>query len=271
MRCEEVVRQHLDALGSRFSCSERDGRLWVVSLYSYPDGDLVEVSIRELASGEAAVTDLGETLRHLATHGFDPRTTSRGQYLLGEIVKQHDVQLERGMLTKRVPALEVGAALQDVLTASLAASHLLFLSRGYSPATFLEEVGQFVAERGINVVPHHYEIGQVTQKKYPIDMYVPGRERDGLIQALSPTTRAGSIPMVNATFRLWSDVPNGRWRATVLDDRLVEWRFEDLVLLRGVSDVYSWTHPGDFEKALLQVGGSRVLDSESLPEINGQS
>lgn len=251
--CEEVVRQQLDYLGTRFTCHEADGRLWVTSPYTYPDGDLVQVSVKDLASGEVIVTDLGETLRHLATHGFDPRATSKGDYLLGEILKQHNVDVERGMILKRVPLVEAGKALQDVLTASVAVSHLLFLSRGYRPATFAEEVGQFIAGHGVSAQAEHYELGQLSQKQYRIDLFIPGKQRDGLIQTLSPATRAGSIPMVNATFRLWSDVPNGRWRATVLDDRAVEWRREDLVLLEGVSSVYKWSSQESFQKTLMEV------------------
>jgi hypothetical protein len=251
LSCEEVVHEQLKHLGTRFSCHEADGRLWITSPYSYPDGDLVQVSVKDLSSGQAVITDLGETLRHLATHGFDPRATSKGDYLLGEILKQHNVENERGMILKRVPLAETGKALQDVLTASVAVSHLLYLSRGYSPANFREEVGQFIAGRGLSVRTDHVEIGKLSLKPYRIDLYVPRRPGDGLIQTLSPATRAGSIPMVNATFRLWSDVPNGRWRATVLDDRSVEWRREDLVLLQGVSDVYRWSTPEGFQKDLV--------------------
>ncbi len=251
--CEEVVRQQLEHLGTRFACHEAEGRLWITSPYSYPDGDLVQVSVKELSSGEVIVTDLGETLRHLATHGFDPRATLKGDYLLGEILKQHNVETERGMILKRVPLAEAGRALQDVLTASVAVSHLLFLSRGYRPATFAEEVGQFIAGHGVSAQADHYEVGYLSQKRYRIDLYIPGKQQEGLIQTLSPATRAGSIPMVNATFRLWSDVPNGRWRATVLDDRAVEWRREDLVLLEGVSSVYAWSSPESFRKALMEV------------------
>jgi len=60
--------------------------------------------------------------------------------------------------------------------------------------------------------------------------------------------------MVNATFRLWSDVPNERWRATLIDDRTVEWLREDILLLEGVSQVYRWREDErDFRRALMAV------------------
>lgn len=254
--CVDIVQQHLETVGDRFSCSERDGRIWIVSPYLYPNGDLVEVAVRELSTGEALVSDLGETLRFLSGQGFDPRTTSKGEYLIDEIAKQHNVSVERGMITKRVPVGAAGTALQDVLLAALAISHLLYLSRTYRPATFHEEVAHLLEGAALRFIPRHEEIGQVTQKKYSIDFYIQGSRREALIQALSPTTKQGSIPMVNATFRLWSDVPNGRTRTTLVDDRAVEWRHEDLVLLEGVSDVYKWTDRERFQKELSEAVGA---------------
>lgn len=242
--CEDVVRDHLRYYGDRFSCHEESGRFWIVSPYTLPDGDLLEVTVRELRSGDVIVTDLGETLRHLADHGFDPKSTVKGEYLLEEILKQHHVELDRGMIVKRVPLTEVGVAMQEVLTASLAVAHLVFLSRGYRPATFVEEVSHFLADQQLEVRPPDIVIGH-TGKKYRVDLIVRGKQQDALIQTLSPATPPGATSMVNATFRLWSDVANGRWHGTVLDDRQIRWRREDVFLLEGVSHVYAWTQRAD--------------------------
>ncbi len=253
LTCAELVRGYLHHLGEHFSCREQRDRVWIVSPYSYPDGDLVEVSVKEVRPGEAAVTDLGETLRHLANLGFDPRATRKGSYLLEEILKQHRVEVERGMLVKRVPLHAVGLAMQEVLTACLAVSHLVFLSRGFRPATFAEEVAHYLVEWEVRFVRQHPEMGR-TGKRYFIDFLIRGRKRDGLLETLSPTSRAGVTPMVNATFRLWSDVPNERWRATLIDDRTVEWLREDILLLEGVSQVYRWREDErDFRRALMAV------------------
>jgi hypothetical protein len=196
--------------------------------------------VGELARGQIQVTDLGETLRHLADLGFDPRSTPTGEYLLAEVLKQHGVEIDRGMIAKRVPSSEVGKAMHEVLTACLAIGHLLYLSRGYRPATFLEEVSHFLAEQRIPFEPRHKEVGR-TGKEYALDFFVRGDRGDGLLQTLSPATPAGATTMVNANFRLWSDIRNGRWHATMLDDRYIQWRREDILLLGGVSKVYRWT------------------------------
>lgn len=239
IQCEDLIRQQLRHMGEKFSCKESGGRLWIVSPYSFPDGDLVEVAVREVGNNEVMVSDLGETLRHLAGLGYDPRETPKGEYLLAEILKQHQASLDQGIVLKRVAVEQVGMAMHEVLAACVAVSHLSYLSRGYRPATFAEEVSHILTESQILFETKHPEMGR-TGKKYAIDFYIPGPGREGLLQTLSPANRGVSTPMVNATFRLWSDVSNGRWRGTVLDDRLIEWRREDVALLEGVSSVFFW-------------------------------
>ncbi len=239
--CSTVINEYLKDLGGRFSCHDEDGHLWVVSPFSYPDSDLVEINVGILRSGEVRVSDLGETLRHLSDLGFDPRGTDTGRYLLSEIAKQHEIDLDRGMISKRVPMESIGKAVQEVLTACLSVSHLVFLSRGFRPATFTEEVSQLLAGESVYYETRRVEVGRLTGKKYLIDFYLHGSQKDGLLQALSASTLAASTGKVNATFRLWSDVPNGRWRATLIDDRAFDWRREDVRLLGEVSDIYPWS------------------------------
>ncbi len=251
--CESIIAHYTKDLGSRFSCHWENGELWIVSPFTYPDNDLVEISVRELRAGQVLVSDLGETLRHLANQGFDPQSTEKGGYLLAEIAKQHDVDLDRGMISRRVVPNQVGAAIQDVLAACLGVSHLIFLSRGIRPATFQEEVAHLLSSEAPGFRQGHQETGRLSGKVYSIDFFIPGQEKDGLVQALSASTLAASTAKVNATFRLWSDIPNGRWRATLLDDRLFEWRYEDRRILKQVSDVYRWQERESFLKDLHQM------------------
>jgi hypothetical protein len=263
--CAEVVRDYLAHLGERFTCREREGRLWVISPYAHPDGDLVEVCVAELPGGEVMVSDLGETLRHLADLGFDPHSTRKGAYLIGEVTKQYGVALEQGMLVKRAPASNLGDALQDVLSACVAVSHLIFLSPGFRPATFSEQVAQYLAKQQVGFSAGHYETGR-TGRRFRVDFLIRGRERDGLLKVLSPATRARARAMANATFRLWSDVENSRWRATLLDDRFIEWRREDVALLEGVSEVYRWSErDGAFRRALVALGRAGRARPASAP------
>jgi hypothetical protein len=240
LSCDEIVRAHVQDLGARFACYEDGERLWVVSPYTYPDSDLLEITVRALDGNRVRLSDLGETLRHLAAGGFDPRGTPKGEYLLSEILKQHHITLDRGMLVRDAPAERLGSAMHDILTACLAVAHLSYLSRAARPATFPEEVAQLLAQ-------HHaafglgYEEQGLSGKKYKIGIHVRGQLRDGLIQPLAPASISSRTQVVNANFRLWSDLDNHRWKATLLDDRLTAWPDPDVTLLRKVSKVYRWT------------------------------
>lgn len=237
--CDDVIQAHVRHLGSQFSCYEEDSRLWIVSPYAHPDRDLVELTIRAEGDG-LQISDLGETFRHLASVGADPRSTSKGEYLVSEILKDHGVELRQGVLAKQASRDDLGEAFQDVLSASLAVSQLVFLSRGFRPATFEEEVSQYLAQQNIAAQPSHVERGR-TGKAYRIDFYATSREHELLLEALSATSTASTTSKVNAAFRLWSDVSNDRWRATLLDDRTAAWRTEDIALLEAVSTVYFWS------------------------------
>jgi hypothetical protein len=126
LSCNTVINAYLKDLGKRFSYHEEGGQLWIVSPFSYPDNDLVELNVRPLRSGQVQISDLGETLRHLANLGFNPRETETGKQLLSEIAKQHQIDLDRGMISERVSMDSVGRAVQDVLSACLAVSQLRF-------------------------------------------------------------------------------------------------------------------------------------------------
>ncbi len=237
--CRELVEAYLLHQDQRFHCYETGGRLWVVSPYLYPDGDLIEVAVRP-HDAEVTVTDLGEALRHLGKVGFDPAVSPKADYLLTEVLKQQGAELDRGMIVKRVPRERLGEALESVLAACLGVAHVGFLAAAARPATFPEEVGQLLSARGLYFETGYREAGR-SGKVYRIHFRLGRFRRVGLMQVLAPTTPGGMTAAVNATFRLWSDLENSRWRATVLDDRRLAWRPADVNLLQRVSAVYRWT------------------------------
>lgn len=238
--CQEIIQTAVQSLGSGFSCYLLDQRMWIVSPYSYPDGDRIEIAVHERQDGTLLVTDLGETLRHLACVGYDPLATVKGEYLVREVLKQHEADLDRGMIFKTARSSELGQTVQDVLMACYSIGHLVFLSRGYRPATFVEEVAHFVTEQGFRVIPHHVEIGQ-SQRRYDIHLAIETSHGLGLLQALTAHNQGGAKRAVEATVTMWFDIGNGRWFGTVLDDRLIDWKPSDQQLLARVSHVYLWS------------------------------
>lgn len=102
IRCEEVVEKTLSELCTSFQYMPYDRGLCIVTPYLYPDNDLIEVFIEELAGGLLRVTDLGETLRHLASRGIDVLNSPKRRFMLEQIARRLHVVLTGGRLEKEV-------------------------------------------------------------------------------------------------------------------------------------------------------------------------
>jgi hypothetical protein len=243
--CGEIVQEYVQALGSQFSCGTLENRVWIVSPYTFPDGDLIGISLIPLNAGRVTITDLGETLRHLADQAFDPMSTPRGQYVMAEVIKQNHVELDRGMIVKSVNSHQIGQGIQDVLMASFKIAQLLFLARSYRPATFDEEISAFLAAHRIDFRERVQEVG-LSGRRYYVDFAIPGRTKMVFVEALSPGLPAGIYASVNAAVRMWVDLPpNGHHNVTLLNDQSVNWKSSDVSILDRVSTVYRWNNRED--------------------------
>ncbi len=241
MKCKDYIAAYLTTLKGDFQCRETEGRLWVISPYALPDGDLVEVVVSESLGDRAKVTDLGETLRHLLNWGYDPRTTTKGRYLLGDILKRFNVQIENGQIQKRTAKSEIGQAMFDVISACVATSELIYMSRAYQPAKFVEEVSRYLDSHGVMYEPGT-EVTGSTGKTYKVDFFFPRVDsKQGMLEALSPGGLGAVSRIVDHTVRMWLDIGNKKkWRGTLLDDREIEWKKVDIKILEKESDVYFW-------------------------------
>lgn len=276
--CEQLVSEYVRTLGEQFACGTSDGSVWMVSPYTFSDGDLIGISVLPVHDGRLRVSDLGETLRHLANYDFDPLATPKGQYVIAEILKQHHVDLDRGMITRIAVSDEVGQAIQDVLTAAFKIAQLIFLARHYQPLPVNEEATAVVAsstpDRRASVdhtwfdddiaaflksrrVDFHSRIDEIgsSGKKYTVDFVIQGRTKHGLLKAISLASRRGLHSSVNSTVRMWLDLPaNGHRNLTLLDDQPISWKTTDVNILSQGSEVFLWTQDRDrFQKVLTEI------------------
>ena len=242
LSCDSILEAHLQFLRNNSTCRMVDGRVWIVSPYSHADGDMVEIAIRDQGDGTVAVSDLGETLRHLSNIGYDPRETTNARYLLNQILKQHRMELDPSGIIFTIAALgEVGEASHAALAASLAVGNLAFLARATRSATIQEEVAEHLRANELPFKEHVRVTGK-TGKVYVIDFEV-GRPNSGaLVKTISASTMGGVTGATNAAVRAWLDIAPVRSKATVVDDRVWPWRSEDLAILNTVGGhVYKWS------------------------------
>lgn len=238
---EEIAKQYLDTLSNRFTCEPMDNHLRVITPYLYPNNDLIEVFVQERPSGTVRVTDLGETLRHLHSQGFDAAIRPRRRDMAEIIASTTGVDLILGQLTKTGPVDELGDILFDVIVAARGVSDLIYTSRAYEPATFAEEVGKFLLESGLEYDSPTRLTGQ-TGRVYTIRFKL--YRGPTYLEPLSPRQTSRSGAQVNLAFRMWSDC-NGDLvkdrKITMLNDVDIHWRPDDIALLGRVSTVLNWS------------------------------
>lgn len=141
MECDGIMAALRAHLAERYECVAAGERYRITTPWKRPGGDLIDVYILPQADGTYVVSDLGESLGFLASMGFDPRAGSNSAYVLNRIPFKYGVELRKeGALRKHVTEGDLADAIHDVTEASLAVSHMLYLSRASAPVTITDDV-----------------------------------------------------------------------------------------------------------------------------------
>jgi len=246
MECSDIIKKAIETLELGFKCTQYGKRMCIVTPYMYPDNDLIEVFIEDIAGNRVRATDLGETLRHLESLGLDLLASRKRQFLLEQITQRIHVNVQRGKLEKEGSVDEVGTLLVDVAAAAHGVADLIYTSKAYEPATFPEEVSMLLTENNIEHEKRHRVIGD-TGKKYWVSLRINGhKDAEILVEALSPSQEAAITATVNRAFRLWSDVDGTRRKVSLLNDIDYLWKKEDIALLQKVSVIHIWSKREQF-------------------------
>jgi len=246
MNCEQVIEQAISELKGAFRCIPYDKGLGIVTPYLYPDNDLIEVFVQEIAGGRIRVTDLGETLRHLASQGVDVVDSPKRRFMLNQVASRLHVVVAGGRLEKEGLPQEVGLILLDVAAASHGVAGLAYTSKAYEPAEFPEEVSAYLRD---NKIQHeqHPRIKGMSGKDYKISLRINGKVRpEILVEAMSPSQQAGISAVVNRVVREWYDINGSRRKVSLLNDQDFHWRDEDIIILQHLSAIHRWSNKDDF-------------------------
>lgn len=248
MNCETLVRSYLTNIQANFSCQMADGRLKVITPYVYPDNDLIEVCVEELAEGRIRVTDLGETTRHLHTQGFDVFASPKRKFVADTAASRVGAVLENGVISKEGKSEEIGGMLLDVIVAARGVADLIYTSRAYEPAPFVEEVAEFLKEH-----------------EFPFDRKAPVRGASGreyrvpfrvkqtiLLQPISAEFQRALKPRVDATLHMWVDIDRKSQKFTLLNDVDFTWPEPDIQILSRFSKLFRWSAREELADAIRQ-------------------
>jgi Domain of unknown function DUF1828 len=250
MRCEEAISKYIETLKSDFECVPApNGRLRIVTPYIYPDHDRIEVFVREKDDRRVVVSDLGETLRHLDTLGMEVVANQKRWFQVQHITEGLQVKVREGIIFKEGPAESVGDLIFDVLAACKAVGDLIYGTKAYEPATFEDEVAEFLKEHNIETTRNLSITGQ-SGSKYKVSMKTVVNRTETLVAAVSPMSKAGIRQHVNSVFRMWSDVNHGARKMSLLNDLEFEFRTEDVTLLSRVCITQRWSGREAFLESL---------------------
>lgn len=237
--CDEIIGTYLDTLRGDFKCIKGDEFIRIITPYLYPDNDLIEVFVQEKSPDSFIVTDLGETLRHLHSQGFDVFSTSKRKFLYETITSRSNLKAMKGELIRETTPDKLGEAIFDVISTSKALGDLIYTSIAYEPAVFVHEVEQYLKENDIHYEKNIPIIG-ATGKKYRIHLRVLNHQ-ESLMEILSPKSRSGIKQKVDGAFRIWYDIDKEARKFSVLNDVDFEWKAPDIRILNEVSEVILWS------------------------------
>lgn len=251
MECNNIVESYLSELKNNFECRRINGMLAVITPYLYPDNDLIEVFIEEISENRIRIGDLGETLRHLESQGFDVLGNKLNRHRAEQIASRVHAEIQQGKILKEGKPEDIGELIFDVICAAKGIGDLIYLSRAYEPATFNDEVANLFVRENIPF-ERDYHIKGLSDKKYTVEFRVI-KPSVLLLKTLSPTKETGLTRRIDSVFRVWSDI-NGDFdqnkKISIMNDIEFKWKPHDIKLLERVSDIVYWS---DKEKILYRL------------------
>jgi hypothetical protein len=249
--CERLGVQ----LGALYSCSQQERYVRLRTPFLYPDGDVIDVYYVD-QQGAATLTDLGETVRWLRMQSVSVRRSPKQQQLIQDICLNHGVEFFKGMISLRVPSIELLAeSVTRISQACIRVADLWFTMRTRAVQSVTDEVEDYLREREIQFEREKKLIGR-SGRGWTIDFHTRTPRRSALVLVLASGSRASANGVVKHVVTVWHDLRDlvagvEPVRAiSLFDDTLDVWNEEDFKLVEGLSDVARWSRPDEFESAL---------------------
>ncbi len=250
--CQKLGEQ----MGALYECGEKsDGLLQIRTPFMYPDGDYVDLYLRQ-GAGSATLTDYGETLRWLEMQSGALQITSKRRRLINDVCMTQGVEFFQGALVSRLESEdEIAQSVVRLGEACVRVSDLWFTFRNRSVETTGEEVESFLDERGIPF-DRNVKLPGRSGKSWRVDFQTRTSQQSSLIKLLTTGSRSSASTLSKTTLAMWVDLSNFRLGEsrmqfiTLIDDTVDVWRDEDFQLVENASTVARWADPDDFEEQL---------------------
>lgn len=243
------------SLGGLFTCSDLNGMTRVRTPFLYPDGDIIDVFVRE-REGVVSISDMGEGLNWLRMQTPAKRRSPKQNRLVEDVRKTLGLELFKGALFVRVrPGEDLTPAVIRVAEGSLRLSDIWFTMRTRTVETSTEEVEDYLKEWDLKYEARPKILGRSGRTWQP-DFQIRTPQRSSLMCVLSTGSRATARKVTEHVVTTWVDLSHLSAGAepkrfvSVFDDTSDVWSKEDYKLLEDLSDVAMLSRPDDIRSAL---------------------
>lgn len=244
--CEPFISRHLEFLKDNFLCEEMGDYVAITTPYVYDDFDLIQVFLKEDASGNLLVTDLGEALRHVVVMTgkdiFDSQEDT-----IRRIANKHELILtDDGEMLALSSHAESGWAIFRVAMAAKEVSDLCHTARAQKEVQFGSRVRSFFETKRIPYNRNHPVKGSM-DIEHSVDFYVP-TGNGKLIQIIGQQGRKQKVYETYTIFNDLMESKDPRTKLVIMERKLPP---KLMSYVRNKSDrLLFWDAPEEISEAL---------------------
>ena len=122
-RCADLVNEYLGSLRSSFEVISDNDKCILITPFTRPDGDYVEIEAETLPDGSLRFSDMGESVAFLHVSGLKLSRTIIDD--VRRVAKMNDVGVERYELEARSLPGESGEAIHNLIQTALAVADFI--------------------------------------------------------------------------------------------------------------------------------------------------
>ncbi len=242
--CQKVITSYMKSVGEQWNVVESsEDTCYLVSPFSRPDGELIEIEVSVFPDGRIRISDMGDTLGYLHINGL---AVSRATVdSARRLARRLAVSLERYELEVFALDIEgVGERLHALLQAIINVNDLILRRRPIENLQFDTEVEAFLVGQRV-IYDSDYQVKGETEP-HRVRFHVDSTKKI-LIQPLSAASESAAWSWAERWAYRFGDIKQSdpKWNTfAVLDnrgDRQAIWTPKATLPLTGFARVIPWT------------------------------
>ena len=157
--CDEVVNSYMQTLSNGIKVIPSDSGCFVVTPFTKPDGEGIELELETLPNGNILINDMGDTLGYLFVNGL---TLSKSVMDKASFIsKCHGVFIESEILSIETKPEDAGKALHELIQTAIAVTDLIQLRRSTNTrrGQFDNQVQSIIIQSDANYIADYQVAG----------------------------------------------------------------------------------------------------------------